>query len=256
MADFGWTGDRTAIARIESGKRSVSVDELFQLAAALDTAPSLLLTPEDESELMWPTPQRAMTSNRVRAWITDNVRIWEQDNEAFTMNSNAAWTLTRASEDEFARLAGLLAAIHGVKSPEDIDPEQLLSEKASADSAILDLRFEVAYRRHNWESYVGAWPWTDISEDFVPLDQDTVLATAIAQGLWNSTPLEEIQRRQTGPDEERITTAEQAAASLRAIVQASIDVIKELAAEVRAATSASPAPRTRPPTRRDKQAPA
>lgn len=45
VAERGWQMDRTAIVRIESGKRGVSVDDLTALAAALNVSPGWLLLP-------------------------------------------------------------------------------------------------------------------------------------------------------------------------------------------------------------------
>ena len=43
--------DRSSIAKIESGKRGVSLDELFWFAVALDVSPMALCVPRDGVEL-------------------------------------------------------------------------------------------------------------------------------------------------------------------------------------------------------------
>ena len=230
--EFRWSVDRTVIARIESRKRAVTVDDLLVLAAALDTSPSLLLTPQDESDLMWPTPRRAMTANRTRAWIAGEVRVWEQDADHFESHMRDAWRRSKASEAELDRIAGLLAAVHGVESVEDIDPEADLPEKQQADSEVLRLRFEVAYRRFNWESYVGEWPWTAVGDELAALEKNAAAAAAAARNLWGSDALAEIHRRLEEHADESVTTAEEAAASLHRIVTTGLAVIAELSAAV------------------------
>lgn len=252
---FGWNVDRTIVARIEARKRAVGVDDLFLLAAALDTSPSLLLTPSDESELMWPTPWRAVTANRTRAWIAGEVRMWEQDHERFADHVSMAWQRTTASEAELDRLAGILAAVHGVESVEDIDPDVTLAEKPQADSEVLRLRFEVAYRRHNWESHVGEWPWTNIGADLATLEANSVEAAAAARRLWGTDALTEIHRRRSEHAEDAVTSAEEAAASLRTIVTSALDVVAELASAVRKPPAVPPTAK-RQPARGDGQTPA
>lgn len=230
--EFRWSVDRTVIARIESRKRAVTVDDLLVLAAALDTSPSLLLTPQDESDLMWPTPWRAMTANRTRAWIAGDVRLWEQDVDHFESHMRDAWRRSKDSEAELDRIAGLLAAVHGVESVEDIDPEADLPEKQRADSEVLRLRFEVAYRRFNWESYVGEWPWTTVGDELAALEKNAAAAAAAARKLWGSDALTEIHRRLEEHADESVTTAEEAEASLHRIVTTCLAVIAELSAVV------------------------
>jgi transcriptional regulator with XRE-family HTH domain len=71
LAELGHGNEdqQPTIARIESGKRTVPIDELFALAAALETSPVYLLTPLDESELVAVTPRVTIPANAARAWL-------------------------------------------------------------------------------------------------------------------------------------------------------------------------------------------
>ena len=72
LHELGWydKGDQQpTIARIESGKRAVPIDELFALAAALETSPVYLLTPLDDDELVAVTPSKTIPANAARAWL-------------------------------------------------------------------------------------------------------------------------------------------------------------------------------------------
>jgi transcriptional regulator with XRE-family HTH domain len=239
--EFEWKVDRTVIARIETRKRAVSVDELFLLAAALDTAPAVLLTPADESELMLPTPARPMTSNRVRTWIADQVRLWEQDRVRADLSHRAAWTRTHAAEEQFDRLGQELAAIYGATSMEEIDWDVELTPRQRADEEVLQIRWEIAGRRHNWESHIGAWPWPDLRDQLMVLDAHSERVAAVARKKWKHSALAEIHKRQAKDEQRVITTAHEASSSLRAKVQAVLDVLDVLVQAV------SPQPLAGPP---------
>lgn len=191
----GWRVDRSVIARIEAGDRIVSVDELFFLAMALDTSPTLLLTPADEAELMAPVGRRAMTSNRVRAWILDGVRLWEQDKDAALRSSEAAWARSAMHEKAMEQLADRLSAIHGVESAFDIEPAAKLPPKAEAEAQLLALRFVLAGQRESWELAVGLWPHTDIDAAMERLAEDPPAAMAAAKKLWRRRAVDEVTHR-------------------------------------------------------------
>lgn len=230
--NFGWRVDRSVIARVESGERVVSVDELFMLAAVLDTSPSLLLTPADESELMSPTPWRPMTSNRVRGWIADEVRLWEQDSAACVLSSEVAWQQSAKHQEELDRLAALLMALHGVEDITLIDPSAPLSESAQADADILGLRLVLADYRRGWESNVGPWLVTELDGQIESLAKSSLAAAAASVRLWGHRATDEIERR-TAPIAERPVEsasdvrerAESMIEVLRAIVQDLLDVV-------------------------------
>jgi hypothetical protein len=70
MEELGQPIDRSTIGRIENGNRSVTVDELFVLAAALDVAPMQLVVPLDSEELVAVTPTERWSAGAVRRWFT------------------------------------------------------------------------------------------------------------------------------------------------------------------------------------------
>src|SRR5437016_5826345 len=49
LQQLGWEGvDRTIVAKLETGRRNISVEELLTLAAALGVEPGALLLPRDD----------------------------------------------------------------------------------------------------------------------------------------------------------------------------------------------------------------
>ena len=230
--EFGWEIARSAVARIESGARQVNVDELFLLAAALDTTPLLLLTPRDESEAMAPTPRRAMTSGRARAWIGDQVRLWEQDVDRYRASSDAAWRITSAFHNEVELLLGKIAALHGEERIEEIDPDADLSEKAAAAIAVVELQLEFAHQRHNWLTHVGPWEWPDPTDTLDLLERHPLITMKVALDKWGRPPLEEAEARQQDARPPSIVTGQEAAARVRDLVEAVLDVLQELASSV------------------------
>jgi transcriptional regulator with XRE-family HTH domain len=252
--ELGWSLDRSMVARIETSDRQVNVDELFLLAAALHTTPALLLTPADESELMQPTPWRPVTSNRVRAWIADSVRLWEQNPEAYERSTTAAWRRTHEDHEKIDRLFARISSIHGVESIEQIDHDAVLAPKAKAQADLVDLRIELAMRRHDWVTQVGEWEFGEVDGDIDALEADPVAVAEIATEFWDHSPFEEALHRRWADPPTDITTAEQAAQRLRTIVEGILAVVGELTAEVARRTAPAPAPsspkRTRPEPRK------
>lgn len=242
--EFGWSGDRTIVARIESKKRAVTVNDLFDLSAALDTSPVLLLTPLDESEPMAPTVWRTMTSNRVRAWVNDEVRLWEQDKAGFQLSSKTAWAMTLASRKEMERLSDLLVAIYGVERIDDVDPSAELPERKRAEAELVELRIDVAWHRHHWESGIGSWPYTDLGDHLRTLEANPLTAYAKSRELWGHNPTEELIDRRAETESRQIETAEDS----RTALVANVDVVRSVVADLASAIAESVRSRSRAAT--------
>jgi transcriptional regulator with XRE-family HTH domain len=62
--------DQSTIAKIESNRRQLKIDEMLGLAAALDVAPVHLLVPVKKAQVqVVPTTTRTHAAGEVRAWI-------------------------------------------------------------------------------------------------------------------------------------------------------------------------------------------
>jgi transcriptional regulator with XRE-family HTH domain len=61
--------DRTAVAKIEKGRRELTLAEAFMFAVALSVAPVHLFVPTDDDEPIMLTPTRGSTPEGMRAWI-------------------------------------------------------------------------------------------------------------------------------------------------------------------------------------------
>jgi transcriptional regulator with XRE-family HTH domain len=236
---FDWSIDRSMIARIEKGERTVSIEELFMLAAVLDTTPVLLMTPADETELMQPTPWRAMTSSRARAWITDQVRMWEQDDDLYQASKELAWARTKQFHAEMDTLLAKVAALYGEQRIEDVDPEAELSEKARAGVDVVELQLELAQQRHNWLTHVGPWKWRDPGEEVALLDNHPLFTSRASRELFDRAPAEEILARHEA-SKVGITTGEGAAARVEGLVEDVLDVLGQLARAVAAQAASTP----------------
>jgi transcriptional regulator with XRE-family HTH domain len=68
LEEMGVRIDRTAVGKIETGKRSVTVDELFALAAALRVSPLTLVIPRADP-MMRVTPKYEVPSGEVQQWV-------------------------------------------------------------------------------------------------------------------------------------------------------------------------------------------
>jgi transcriptional regulator with XRE-family HTH domain len=69
LAQLGARIDRSAVARIESGERDLSLEEAFQFAWALDVAPVHLFVPTDGDEPIEIGPKVQASPDEVRKWI-------------------------------------------------------------------------------------------------------------------------------------------------------------------------------------------
>lgn len=81
---IGWPMDRTAVAKIETGARNVSVEDLLALAAALGVEPSALLLPRDDYADISVTPVLNAPAWRVRAWMHGYQPVTNWDDEIET----------------------------------------------------------------------------------------------------------------------------------------------------------------------------
>jgi transcriptional regulator with XRE-family HTH domain len=254
--EFQWGVDRSMLARIESGERQVNIDELFKLAAVLDTTPVLLMTPADESALMAPTPWRSMTSSRARAWITDQVRMWEQDADRYKVATDLAWRRSLDFQAEVTRLLSKIAALHGEERIEDVQLDVELPPKAAAAVAVLEMQLELATQHHNWITHVGPWEWPDPSDRLALLESHPLFTQQAAFELYGRDASAEIQARHDDAKPPTITTGDGAADRVRGLVEHGLDVVEELAAAVSARVASTRPRRERPSSRSTGESPA
>lgn len=256
--NLGWTIDRSLLARIETGDRQVTVDELLLLAAALDTTPLLLMTPAEEGQLMQPLPWRSMTSSRVRAWISDNVPLWEQDRVAYERSTTAAWRETARHEAAVGSLLDRIAATYGVETIDEVDPEAELTVVAAAMVDVLGLEIEFELRRYEWNQFVGAWAWDEPSSYFDLLERHPRFTAEAAEALYGRRALDEIHERHEQLRSSDVANAAHVAERVRNRVENVLSVFAELSASVaERLPAASPKHRfERPQSRTDGDMPA
>jgi transcriptional regulator with XRE-family HTH domain len=75
---LGAQTDRAAVAKVELGKRGLSLNELFQYAMALDVAPVHLVSPPDSDEPISLGPNMTVSPDEMRAWVKgDHPLAWQ-----------------------------------------------------------------------------------------------------------------------------------------------------------------------------------
>jgi transcriptional regulator with XRE-family HTH domain len=79
LTNFGMPIDRSAIARLENGRRGVSLAETMHLAFALNVAPIHLLVDPDGEEPITPTPGDTLEPEEARKWIRGELPLVFQD---------------------------------------------------------------------------------------------------------------------------------------------------------------------------------
>ena len=69
MNQLGARTDRSVVAKVESGRRAISLEDVFRYALALDVAPVHLIVPIDSTEPIHLAPNLEAAPHEVRAWI-------------------------------------------------------------------------------------------------------------------------------------------------------------------------------------------
>lgn len=124
LGQLGLSLHQTAIAKIEAGRRSVSVEELFALAIALNVAPVHVVVPFDAAEVIRLAPEhKGDHAGWVREWVRGAHPLPGQDARIYqTFVPDDEWRRDGASavgaSALIARAAELLEA--GDLSPEDV----------------------------------------------------------------------------------------------------------------------------------------
>ena len=87
LRNLGAPLDRAGIARLETGKRGITLDETMRLAYALNVAPvHLMIDTEDEAERMQPVPGAEVSPAEARKWVRGEMPLLFQDPRAYLMN--------------------------------------------------------------------------------------------------------------------------------------------------------------------------
>lgn len=129
---------REAVTMIENGKRQVSVDELFRLAAALNVAPLHLLVPLDDSELItidgkpWPAAY-------ARAWVRGEASLADDPGRGFIDY------LAEIPDAELQqKIRGTLRGLAGTGPPRALEREFMVPGADEAfEERVADIAWEI-----------------------------------------------------------------------------------------------------------------
>lgn len=88
---LGYDMDRSAVARLETGKRGVSLDESFAIAAALEVSPLSLVLPRNEDEPVSVAPDLTVSTAAAREWLRGEEPLPGQDRQFFEQESPTFW---------------------------------------------------------------------------------------------------------------------------------------------------------------------
>lgn len=108
VTELGVTMNRATVAKIETGARNVSVDDVFLLACALDVSPLRLLLPHDRGAMVAVAPEREEPAAIVRLWMQGTLPLGEADPMAdvqaarffFEQKADDEWLLERVGAGE------------------------------------------------------------------------------------------------------------------------------------------------------------
>jgi transcriptional regulator with XRE-family HTH domain len=84
LNQLGARVDRSVVAKVESGKRAVSLEDAFRFALALDVAPVHLLVPIDSDEPIHLAPNMEASPHEVRNWIRGFMPLFQDPRVYFT----------------------------------------------------------------------------------------------------------------------------------------------------------------------------
>lgn len=107
LGALGHEVDRTAVTRLETGKRGVSLDEAFAIAAALEVSPLSLMLPRAPEEPVAVAPRLTVTTKAARAWAQGVEPLPGQDRQFFEQESPEFWVEALA----WRRMRGLYGLV-------------------------------------------------------------------------------------------------------------------------------------------------
>lgn len=84
ISQLGVPMHQTAIARVESGKRELTLMEAFQYAWALHVAPVHLFVPTDSDEPINIGPSMEASPAETRAWIRGQLPLFQEQRAYFS----------------------------------------------------------------------------------------------------------------------------------------------------------------------------
>jgi transcriptional regulator with XRE-family HTH domain len=82
---------QSTIAKIERGERSLSLDEMFTIAHALNVPPAFLVLPPDDDELVEIAHGAVYPAGEVRSWLAGEWYLEGHDPERFLKSLPAGW---------------------------------------------------------------------------------------------------------------------------------------------------------------------
>jgi transcriptional regulator with XRE-family HTH domain len=95
---LGARTDRSAVAKVEVGKRELSLDEAFQYALALNVAPVHLFAPVDGDELVALGSKLECSPDAMREWIRGRrPMFWQEPRVYFSEVPPAEFELYRSA---------------------------------------------------------------------------------------------------------------------------------------------------------------
>jgi transcriptional regulator with XRE-family HTH domain len=108
LGELGTRIDRASLAKIETGRRKVSLNEAVAIAAALGTSPAVLFLPIESRSMVRLTGQLEVRTSRARAWFTNQAPLEPGDPTVFIEVAEEETRSLRALRKEVrALLAGL-----------------------------------------------------------------------------------------------------------------------------------------------------
>jgi transcriptional regulator with XRE-family HTH domain len=124
LESLGYPIDRSAIARIEMGKRDVSLDEALAFAVALGVPPGSLILPRSMDETISPTPAVSVASADAQLWWWGAEPLRSTLQEKWAKPPTKDWV---ASSDPAAKSPALVYSF-GQRSEERIASERFYAE--------------------------------------------------------------------------------------------------------------------------------
>jgi transcriptional regulator with XRE-family HTH domain len=92
IRELGGVMDRAAIAKTETGRRGVSLDDALLFAAALNVSPSNLFVPRTGNDLLAVAPRREVPPSAARHWVRGEWPLAGDDERAFyAQGSDEDW---------------------------------------------------------------------------------------------------------------------------------------------------------------------
>ena len=145
LRDRGVPVDRATVARVETGSRGISVDDLTLFATALGISPIALLVPLSDDSSVRVTPNLVTPSGAVREWVRGHRQLPGAESRVFRQEvADSEWVATQNSN--YRELRALVHDLAAAVAEDNVDDCAVIAHDIADLATTLERGFQRAKR--------------------------------------------------------------------------------------------------------------